>query len=107
MSQLPSYARIAANRFGLGIRPDEVVAIGNDPKIWLMAQIESDSFPTPFFTDLTPSHVTIAEQTRVNKTKDEDKQEAFRKAARKALGKEIYYRLVNGVMTPASFRERL
>jgi uncharacterized protein (DUF1800 family) len=33
------HAVIAANRFGLGARPGELVAAGRDPKSWLTAQL--------------------------------------------------------------------
>lgn len=40
---------IAANRFGLGARPDELRAIGSDPRGWLGAQIRK---PQPLTDDL-------------------------------------------------------
>ena len=36
---LSSSAAIAANRFGLGARPQDGAAIGNDPRGWLDAQL--------------------------------------------------------------------
>ena len=41
-------AVLAANRFGLGARPGELAAIGDDPRGWLKAQLSSsNAIPAP------------------------------------------------------------
>ncbi len=37
---------VAANRFGLGARPEEAAIIGRDPRGWLKAQLDG-ARPTP------------------------------------------------------------
>jgi uncharacterized protein (DUF1800 family) len=53
-------AAIAANRFGLGARPDELAAIGNDGPDWLRAQLPA---PPPMLAadGLRPSQQILAE----------------------------------------------
>ncbi len=43
-----SQAASAANRFGMGAKPGELAAVGNDPRGWLHQQLRSTSSPAVF-----------------------------------------------------------
>ena len=44
---LTQEAAIAANRFGLGARPGDAAAIGNDARGWLLEQLEAPRAARP------------------------------------------------------------
>jgi uncharacterized protein (DUF1800 family) len=52
---------IAANRFGLGARPDDLAWIDKDPRAWLLAQLQGPSRPPSEFASLTGSHDILVE----------------------------------------------
>ena len=52
---------IAANRFGLGARPGDLPAIGNDYQGWLLAQVDGPAALPRIIADLPPSADVLAE----------------------------------------------
>ena len=62
-----SAAAIAANRFGLGSRPQELALIGNDPRGWLGAQL-TGSAPEVRGAGLRPSAEILAQAVQLRKS---------------------------------------
>ena len=52
---------IAVNRFGLGARPGDLPAIGNDYQDWLLAQVDGPAAVPRIIADLPPSAEVLAE----------------------------------------------
>jgi uncharacterized protein (DUF1800 family) len=105
---------IAASRFGLGARPGELAAIGNDPRGWLNAQLESP-VPTPApIAALRPSAGILAEFQSLRRQRqgaDGDKLEALQRQLRHVLGpayqQQVLARYQAAVSCEQPFRERL
>jgi uncharacterized protein (DUF1800 family) len=111
-------AAIAANRFGYGARPGELLAIGADPRGWLLAQLKAPYRAPAELDGLAPGREVIATFLAAREQ---------REAARKRAGGDPVKLLVDSVReqvlphylaqaaartrvaitTDASFRERL
>lgn len=52
-------AALAAHRFGLGPAAGELERIGNDPRGWLLAQLDMPAEPTPAFDPLPPASENV------------------------------------------------
>lgn len=113
--QNPAAAAIAANRFGLGARPGELVAIEKDPAGWLQAQLEGKP-PVLGDASLAPAAATLAralELRQRRKAADDDDQEKVAAALklpavyRPVYIDEAYARLAFAVGTDRPFLERL
>jgi uncharacterized protein (DUF1800 family) len=107
-------ASIAANRFGLGTRPDELLAIGADPQGWLIQQIAAASANPVQITKL-PSSAQVVETLIA--ARDQRRTARAEKDARKVAGlgrqlRPIYLAQVGvrydvATQSTHSFRERL
>ena len=111
-------AAIAANRFGYGARPGELVEAEPDPRGWLLAQVRAPYRPPPAIEGLASSREVIATFLAAREA---------REAARKRAGGDPVKAIVDTVReqvlphyvrqaaarthatlaSPASFRERL
>lgn len=106
MVKLSPNARTAANRFGLGIRPEEADAyLVANPKAWLGKQLDEAEILPASFAGLPGSHTVLPLLDAVGKDKEKRKQ--TRKALRQRLASEIHERMLHGITTRQSFRERL
>ena len=121
---MPSDSIIAANRFGLGARPGELRAIGDDARGWLVAQISGVRPPLIELNGLTSSSEAVRlfaealrrrrEQRRAASSEDDEKAEAMprmedepRKQLRSAYENQVAARYRIAVRSEESFRERL
>jgi uncharacterized protein (DUF1800 family) len=103
------HAVIAANRFGLGARPGELVAAGRDPKSWLTAQLtgpaEQPQGQLGGAGTLLADHRPRREQQAAENPAVQV--QAAVERGRAVLIREAAARLGLGLATSASFRERL
>jgi uncharacterized protein (DUF1800 family) len=110
---------IATNRFGLGARPGEAARAADDPRGWLLAQLEqphgsvlADAGLPDSRTALTHWYAFQSERRKAREKADGD-EAAMREAMsdvdnpRAALLAEIAARTRFAIGTPQSFRERL
>ena len=112
-------AVIAANRFGLGARPGELSAIGDDPKGWLIAQVEGARTPPAAIAQLPSSqqafkvYADFIEEKRELKKEETVKEDAkeelspLRKAIRETYLAQVSARYQVATHSEESFRERL
>lgn len=108
MAAFPAEARIAANRFGLGLRPDEADRIAADPRGWLLQQVNAP-YKEPAIFAKQPHSGYMTAQLKAAREKNDDKESLrkLRRQSRKNLQDEIALRMLHAVQTPDSFRERL
>lgn len=107
MAKLSAQARIAANRFGLGLRPDEATRIASDPKAWLHAQADAPFRMPDVFAKQPKSGYLLPQFLEMNNAKNQEGLKTLRRAAKDALLTETALRMLHAVQTPASFHERL
>src|ERR1700709_430515 len=69
-------AVIAANRFGLGARPGELLSIQSDPRGWLKAQVQGARPVPPALLALAPSDQVFQHQVEAIKARRAARQEA-------------------------------
>lgn len=107
MAPLSNHGQIAANRFGLGVRLDEVSTINSSPKKWLLRQIDNH-YPLPnSFAKLPSSKQIIQKSINVRATKDKEKIKAHKKTAKQLFNEEMNARIQEDVITDRPFLERL
>jgi len=114
-------AAIAANRFGLGARPGDLVAVGADPAGWLLRQIKNTP-PVLAGEGLRPSAETLAKALELRQeivAARREKQDAGEDQARVAAGlklpaiyrpvyiDEVAARFAHSITTERPFLERL
>jgi uncharacterized protein (DUF1800 family) len=73
---------IAANRFGLGARPDELASIGTDPRGWLAAQIQGTRSHPDAIRSLPTSAQVFAAYTQGQEAKRDLRKESGKQAER-------------------------
>lgn len=121
-------AVIAANRFGLGARPGELNIIGDDPRTWLIAQLDGartipaliaqlPAAPQAFkmYTDFLEEKKEIKQELKskqalkIDETKVDTKEELspLRKAIRETYLNQVAARYQVATHSEESFRERL
>jgi uncharacterized protein (DUF1800 family) len=109
---------IAANRFGLGARPGELVSIDPDPRGWLLAQLQGRPALPAAFGDLADSAAILVEVQQVQemrrdlKSASDDKPQAdivkkFGAVARRHYLAQTDARYRHAASTEQPFRERL
>lgn len=108
-------AIIAANRFGLGARPGELTAIGDDARAWLIRQV-AGTRPVPQEVAALPSSAvafqTFAKALR-ERRQDKDGEDAAKSAenGRRQIGAmyrdQVAARYRLAIRTEEPFRERL
>jgi uncharacterized protein (DUF1800 family) len=118
-------AAIAATRFGLGARPDEIAAAASDPRGWLKAQIRANAAVIPSDDLLSAEQVFKARVEAGGmgpppgaprpgqgqpEGPDENAQrqilQQVQRETREGLQKEVEARMRHAVSTPDSFAER-
>jgi len=112
-------AVVAANRFGLGARSGELAAIGDDPRGWLLAQVEGPRTPAAVIAQLQSSqdafkvYANFIEEKRELKKEETTKADAkvelspARKAIRETYLSQVAARYEVATHSEESFRERL
>lgn len=103
-------AYIAANRFGLGIKPGELDRIAANPQGWLKAQIGNTGDLVriiPHQLKSSSDMLWVVQQAREMRDKDPEKQKEINKQARETWMEESYIRFQNAVQTATPFAERL
>ncbi len=117
MTALSPY--VAGNRFGLGLRPGELVQVSHDPRGWLLAQLSSISrLPDRYQSlpsaaeSLSAATTELFERRRMqqNQSATQEAQEALRRdqLSRRRMQQDHYsQRLAVAVQTDAPFAERL
>ncbi len=116
-------AVIAANRFGLGARPGELSAIGDDPRGWLLEQIRKPQAPSAEIAALPSGPQILREFFELRAARRQVRQNAKRQqdaspdaaALADAVRKNLVPRYLDqaaarvrmAVTTSASFHERL
>ena len=102
-----SDAFVAANRFGLGARPGELLEIDRDPRGWLHAQIQ----PTPklpkALQSLEPSSETLSRFLSARRKGAAAVQAEFKHSFQSRHRGEIEARALEMVRSRQPFRERL
>lgn len=105
-----THAWIAAHRFGLGPRPGELDTISDDPRGWLIAQLEAGPPPSPA-RDALPDHMAIQRQLQEERAADAgekpEKGKRARRHQRATLRAESRARLIDAATTDAPLHERL
>jgi len=94
---------IAANRFGLGAKPGDLESIGDEPKGWLLAQIDAPAEQHDVFNSLPHSSATLREVQELRR----DKSEQFGKMVREHYTRQVLARYQLATSTDMPFRERL
>ncbi len=105
---------IATNRFGLGARPGEIDDAGRGPQAWLEAQLTSESYKQFPMKGLLTSRAALelqqshraARRAALKNGQKADLKKANRQQ-RDLIKRERYARLQFGLITQASFHERL
>lgn len=102
MAGISNESRIAANRFGLGLRPDESEALVH-PRAWLEKQLQ------PPFSDAIMADTSTLYSTILAKARGEDREakKAAQQALREAFRGMLASRFKHAITSRASFRERL
>lgn len=111
MATFHAGAAIAANRFGLGARPDELVGIGSDPRGWLASQLRGRA-PLVEAAGLQPSYRILAQVLEMRRERKDSEPELAQAVKLNQLYRPIYLaeataRMRHAVETPRSFVERL
>jgi len=103
----PSYqAFIAANRFGLGARPGQLMAVRADPRGWLLAQLDGARQPPRELDGLPSAASQVAEFLRARKRKA-DLAAMVRRSFREDYMHEAGLRSLAAVHSEKPFVERL
>ncbi len=114
-------AALAANRFGLGARPGELAAIGEDPRGWLLEQVGRPQPPSQEIAGLRSGAQVLQDFFAAQEVRNELRkaQSGQPNAAAAAVGKSIRQNVAPQYMaqaaarirmaatTPTSFHERL
>lgn len=106
MAQLSEQGRIAANRFGMGLRPDQMDALAADPLGWLKRQIDAP-YRAPAGMEKLPQTQSMMGEMRSLDKGDEAAKRKMRRELRQKLAKAGHARLQHAIMTEDSFIERL
>jgi uncharacterized protein (DUF1800 family) len=103
---------IAATRFGLGIRPEEITRVTSSPRGWLMDQLVQA--PPPMRASFTSSRQLLAGLYAVRTGDKEENKEARQKAKKEArkdtiglFREDMLTRFAYAATTSAPFHERL
>ncbi|MDX1575707.1 MAG: DUF1800 domain-containing protein, partial [Kiloniellales bacterium] len=99
-------AFVAANRFGLGLRPGELGLTGGDPRGWLLAQLDAPRVQPPELDGLSSAAPKVAEFRRARKKKG-DLAAMVRRRFREDFMREAGQRSLAAVRSETPFRERL
>lgn len=107
MARLTDEGRIAANRFGLGLRPDHIDRMPTSPKAWLKAQIDEPYRLPPMLARIPSATANMGEMQAMQRDKNEEALKKLRRESRRAYVQASATRLHHAVLTEHDFRERL
>jgi uncharacterized protein (DUF1800 family) len=99
-------AFIAANRFGLGLRPGELGLRSGDPRGWLLGQLDGPQAPPPELDGLPSAGPKVAEFLRARKKKG-DLAALVRRSFREDYMREAGQHSLAAVRSETPFHERL
>jgi len=97
---------IAANRFGMGVRPDDAEEVFRKPMQWLITQIERPEDDFSDFTPLTSSRDNTIKIMQARQLGDESKEE-IRAGIKNIALDEIRARAKHAINSRTPFYERL
>ncbi len=102
-------AIIAANRFGLGARPEEAGDVARDPQAWVRNQIYAPYVPPPLLADLPDAAEYTRQFLEARQQGGDGGVAEFlqRRIRQETLAAEIGARVQVAVQTREPFRERL
>ena len=109
----PTDPVIAANRFGLGARPGELVRIGNRPRTWLLDQLDGPSQLPPMLRHLPDSPSLFVELQQIRRDQrdarrnDEDIVQKYGRFVREHYVSQASARYRHAAKTDLPFHERL
>lgn len=102
MTALSAHARLAANRFGMGIRPEEFTALSTaNPRAWLLSQLSAPAAPPK-----GQEFGGLVDKLAAN-AKDKAALKDVRREIRHAFMGMIAQKFTHAITTPTSFHERL
>ncbi len=105
---LPLAVVVAANRFGLGCRPEEAARVGADPRGWLKAQLDNAGETPRELAGLPGGEAQTALFLETRRRRgDEGVQKLFREGWREVFAEEAGARVQAAIASPVPFRERL
>lgn len=105
---LDSAAIVAANRFGLGARPEEAAIIGRDPRGWLKAQLDGQRATPAALTGFPTATRQAREMLLARAAKgDGGVEENTRRALKEYFAAETGGRLQVAIDSAEPYRERL
>lgn len=107
MTRLTEEGRIAANRFGLGLRPDQADRIATNPKAYLKAQIDAPHSVSSILASIPSATGNMGEMHAMQREKNEDAMKKLRQESRRTYVQSAVIRLKHAVQTEQDFRERL
>ena len=100
---------VAANRFGLGARPDELAKAASDPAAWVLGQLKNPFSPDDdaetVDTRLAVGRLDEFQQAR--RSKDKQKRDDVRAQIRQAHIRQSAFRTRAAIASTTSFVERL
>lgn len=97
---------IAGNRFGYGVRFDQMEDMRGNPKIWLRRQLDIEK-PPLIDMPYKSSADYVSEFHRLRQQNDKKKIKVFRKAAKEVMKETVPARIHQAVMSEHPFVERL
>jgi uncharacterized protein (DUF1800 family) len=100
-------ALIALNKFGLGARPDDRTLIADDPKAWLVTQIDTYRPETSGFREFENSQAILKAIHEARASGNKEIRKNINRKYRQNLKKEIIARVNFGVKTDTPFAERM
>ena len=100
-------AYLAANRFGLGGRQQDLADMGSDPRGWLRQQLATPSALPPPLAGLPGSAENLLKFYDAQRINAAEIQKLFRTEYKQTLFQEIHARTATMVKSRTPFRERL
>jgi uncharacterized protein (DUF1800 family) len=101
-----SEALLACHRLGMGARPGDCAAIGDDPRGWLLAQLHAPPDPQRLLRRL-PESAEVSRALRESRGQGSGARRALRQEHRGLYLQECIGRTLVGVRTQTPLRERL
>ena len=98
---------IAANKFGLGVNPRDVLDINQNPFLWVKNQLDGDAGDTLYLEALDDSVKLNRKLLAIRASKDREKIKVLEKEFKKLFTHEIKQRTLHAINTKNPFLERL
>lgn len=104
---LPVNAFIAANRFGLGARPGELVKIARNPRAWIADQISAPHRVPREMVGLPSSKQALVKVHEIRIQGPQAVRQMMRRTTRDIMFRELSARILTMIRSEQSFRERM